>query len=146
MTNNRKKQTRSNVIKISQRRQRKPSPFKTKTKKQVAYNKNNTLHRLGINAPQNIATNQETQFPHFRHYKKANHPALITGEQVNEKKVEEWKYRKVMHSEKDGRHPNEKVYPNPNPQDKKPMYIGKRTKHDEKKYFSESAYPWKYKK
>ena len=77
-------------------------------------------------------------FPHFRRYKKSNHPALITGE-FSEK---EYKYRKVMHSEKDGRHLNEKVYPNPNPKDKKPMFIGKRVRHDKKRYFGKRL-PWK---
>lgn len=83
--------------------------------------------------------------PHFRKYKKSNHPALIVGESKSENK-EEWKYRKVMHSDRDGRHLNEKVFPNPNPKDKKPMYIGHRVRHDEKKFFSSWKYPWKYKK
>ena len=80
-------------------------------------------------------------FPHFRKYKKSNHPALITGEKTNT----EYNYRKVMHSEKDGRHLNEKVYSNPNPKDKKPMYIGKRVRHDKKENFSKWKYSWKYK-
>ena len=84
-------------------------------------------------------------FPHFRLYKKSKHPALIVGEQSNNK-VEEWNYRKVTHSEKDGRHLNEKVYPNPNLSDNRPMYISKRVRHDIKKNFSSWKYPWKYKK
>lgn len=80
-------------------------------------------------------------FPHFRKYKKSNHPALITGEKTKT----EYNYRKVMHSERDGRHLNEKVYPNPNPKDKKPMYIGKRVRHDKKENFSKWKYSWKYK-
>lgn len=48
-----------------------------------------------------------------------------------------------MHNEKDGNSPNEKVEPNPNPKDPRPMYIGKRVRHDEKKNFGEK-YPWKY--
>ncbi len=86
------------------------------------------------------AVEKET-YPHFRKYVKSGHPALIVGEH----NTNEYKYRKVMHSERDGRHLNEKVYPNPNPADKKPMHIAKRVRHDEKKYFPRK-YPWKYKK
>lgn len=81
-------------------------------------------------------------YPHFRYYKKSKHPALIVGEQP----VEEYKYRKVMHSEKDGSRTNEKVYPNPNKKDKKPMYIGKRVRHDKKSNFEPQPLPWKYPK
>ena len=81
-------------------------------------------------------------YPHFRHYKPANHPALIVGEE-NE---EEYKYRKVSHSERDGRHLNEKVVHNQNKNDKKPMYIGKRVRHDKKARFSKWKYPWNYPK
>lgn len=80
-------------------------------------------------------------YPHFREYLKARHPALI----VDEYSPDEYKYRKVMHGERDGRHVNEKVYPNPNKKDKAPMYIAKRVRHDKKKYFGKK-YPWKYKK
>ena len=86
-----------------------------------------------------------TPFPHFRKYFKSSHPTLIVGEQKT-KNTNEWKYRKVMHSERDGRHLNEKVYPNPDPTDKKPMYIAKRVRHDDKKHFSSWTYPWKYNK
>lgn len=78
-------------------------------------------------------------FPHFRKYKKANHPALIVGEI----EPDEYKYRKVMHTERDGRHINEKVDPNPDPTDKRPMYIAHRIRHDKKKFFGKK-YPWKY--
>lgn len=81
-------------------------------------------------------------YPHFRYYRKSKHPALIVGE----KPIEEYRYRKVMHSEKDGRHLNEKVYPNPNPKDKKPMYIGKRVRHDKKSNFEKNPLPWIYPK
>ncbi len=81
------------------------------------------------------------KYPHFRYYKKANHPALIVGERT----VDEYNYRKVMHSEKDGKRRNEKVFPNPNPKDKNPMYIGKRIRHDDKKFFGKKL-PWIYKK
>ena len=79
-------------------------------------------------------------YPHFRYYKKSRHPALITDEHSED----EYKYRKVMHSEKDGKRRNEKVFPNPNPTDKLPMYIGKRIRHDKKKHFEKNPLPWKY--
>lgn len=81
-------------------------------------------------------------YPHFRYYKKSKHPALITGEHSNE----EYKYRKVMHSEKDGNRTNEKVYPTPDKRDSRPMYIGKRVRHDKKINFEDYPLPWKYKK
>lgn len=81
-------------------------------------------------------------YPHFRYYKKSGHPALIT----EERSKDEYNYRKVMHSEKDGRHLNERVFPNPNPKDKKPMYIGKRVRHDLKLRFEKDPLPWKYPK
>ena len=80
------------------------------------------------------------KYPHFRKYTPSNHPALIVGEE----NTKEYKYRKVTHSERDGRHINEKVYPNPNIKDKKPMYIAKRVRHDKKEKFSKWKYPWKY--
>lgn len=80
------------------------------------------------------------KYPHFRYYKPSKHPALITAEHSKD----EYKYRKVMHSEKDGRHFNEKLYPNPNPKDSKPMYIGKRVRHDKKTKFEKQILPWKY--
>ena len=87
------------------------------------------------------------QFPHFRKYYKSNHPALIVGEQFDEvKKIEEWKYRKVMHGYKDGRHNNETVIPNPNPNDPEPMNIVRRVRHDDKRNFSTWKYSWKYPK
>lgn len=86
---------------------------------------------------------KKESYPHFRYYKPSRHPALIIGEQKSDKN-DEYRYRKVMHSEYDGRHLNEKVYPNPNPKDKKPMYIGNRIRHDEKTKFEEKPLPWKY--
>ena len=85
------------------------------------------------------------EFPHFRKYYKSGHPALIVGEEKGPKK-EMWKYRKVMHGEKDGRHLNESVSPNPNRKDPNPMHIAKRVRKDEKRNFSSWKYPWKYKK
>lgn len=84
----------------------------------------------------------KSAFPHFRYYKKSKHPALITGE-FSER---EYRFRKVTHAEKDGRHLNEIVYPNPDPRDPKPMYIVKRERHDVKDQFSGWIYPWIYKK
>ena len=85
---------------------------------------------------------KKEKYPHFRKYLKSNHPALIVGEHS----VSEYKYRKVTHSDRDGRHLNERVYPNPDPRDNRPMYIVKRVRHDSKRNFSMWKYPWKYKK
>ncbi len=82
---------------------------------------------------------KEPGYPHFRYYKPSKHPALI----VEERSKEEFNYRKVMHSERDGNRKNEKVYPNPNPKDNRPMYIGKRIRHDKKNKF-DGVLPWKY--
>ena len=81
-------------------------------------------------------------YPHFRKYRKSGHPALITSERSKD----EYNYRKVMHSEKDGKRTNEKVFPNPNKRDPKPMYIGKRVRHDKKNAFYPFPLPWKYPK
>ena len=51
-----------------------------------------------------------------------------------------------MHGEREGGRPNEKVYPNPNPKDPKPMYIGKRVRHDKKTQFESYKLPWNYPK
>ena len=51
-----------------------------------------------------------------------------------------------MHGEKDGKRTNEKVYPNPDKKDPKPMYIGKRVRHDKMTNFEEKPLPWKYPK
>ncbi len=87
----------------------------------------------------------EAPFPHFRHYRKSGHPALIVGEQsINN--IDEYRYRKVTHSARDGRHLNEKIFPNPNPKDSSPMYIGKSIRHDDKNNFNNTPLPWKYPK
>ena len=95
----------------------------------------------------------EAPYPHFRYYKKSKHPALIVGEQKGSKQtaqgikeIDEYKYRKVMHGEKDGRHLNEKVYPNPDLRDPDPMYITRRERYDDKENFEERPLPWKYPK
>lgn len=85
------------------------------------------------------------KFPHFRYYKPSKHPTLVVGEQKSDK-GDEYRYRKVMHSDRDGRHLNEKVFPNPNPNDPEPMYIGKRVRHDKKERFEKQPLPWKYTK
>ena len=87
------------------------------------------------------AERKESEYPHFRRYKVSDHPALIIKEHSND----EYDYRKVTHSEKDGRHLNEMVYPNPDPTDKDPMYIVKRVRHDKKNKFGKRL-PWKYPK
>ena len=106
----------------------------TKTSRPAAQKKQ--IKKPSTNKP----TGEKEKFPHFRKYLKANHPALIVGE----KSDTEYNYRKVMHSDRDGRHLNESVKPNPNPKDKKPMHIAKRVRHDEKTNFSKWKYPWEY--
>ncbi len=88
----------------------------------------------------------EAPYPHFRYYRVSRHPALIVGEQISDSNKPEYRYRKVMHSDKDGRHNNERVFPNPDPRDKEPMYIGTRVRHDSKEKFEPKPLPWIYKK
>ena len=99
--------------------------------------------RAGQTPADNNRLNDQDQqaaetYPHFRHYLKSNHPALIVGEL----EPDEYKYHKVTHSEREGRHLNKKVYPNPDPKDPNPMYIVKRQRHDKKKHFGKRL-PWK---
>lgn len=84
----------------------------------------------------------EAPYPHFRYYKSSNHPALIVGEQPDN----EYRYRKVMHGEKEGHRNNETIYPNPNPNDPKPMRIAKRVRHDKKYKFEDKPLTWIYPK
>ena len=51
-----------------------------------------------------------------------------------------------MHGEKEGGRNNERVYPNPDPTDKEPMYIARRVRHDKMTTFRDKPLPWKYKK
>ena len=90
------------------------------------------------------ANKKETEitYPHFRHYLKSHHPAMI----VSEHSETEYNYRKVTHSERENGKLNEQVFPNPNPRDPEPMYIVKRVRHDKKKFFSDKQLPWKYPK
>ena len=80
-------------------------------------------------------------YPHFRHYKKSGHPALILGEEKDE-----YHFRRVTSSPKCGHHTNEKIFPNPDKRRNTPMYIVKQHQKDKKKYFSSWKYPWKYPK
>ena len=91
--------------------------------------------------PKQNSVHKQVSFPHFRHYYPSGHPALIVGEHSES----EYKFRKVMHSERDGRHLNEAVTPNPDKRDKEPMYIAKRVRHDKKNHFGKK-YSWKYSK
>jgi hypothetical protein len=88
----------------------------------------------------------EAAYPHFRYYKKSNHPALIVGEQTKKDNpsVEEYRYRKVMHGDKEGGRNNEIVYPNPDPNDPEPMKIARRVRHEEKENFELRPLNWKY--
>ena len=67
---------------------------------------------------------------------------MITAEYSKD----EYNFRKVMHNEKDGKRRNEMIFPNPDPLDRQPMYIGKRVRHDKKKYFERQPLSWKYPK
>lgn len=103
-------------------------------KRQKKYVSKHTTTPIGDSKPE--------KFPHFRYYRKSGHPALITAE-YSEK---EYKYRKVMHGDRDGRNgrTNEKVFPNPDPNETEPMYIAKRVRHDKKNAFEPFILPWKY--
>lgn len=85
------------------------------------------------------------KFPHFRMYKKNNHPALIVGEAKIKKENDGFLFRKASHSKKLTTRGYEKVYPNPNPKDARPMFIEKRKRADLKERFSKIL-PWNYKK
>ena len=98
-----------------------------------------TMFRINKQKNKRSKSKKDEEYPHFRKYKVNNHPALI----VQEHSSEEYDFRKVTHAERDGRHLNEKVDPNPNPADPKPMYIAKRIRHDKKANFSKNKYPWK---
>ena len=139
---NKNTKTKKNANKSGSEKQRKVDnkPQKVENKQR---NKGNTQQQPDTFYPED---GEIIPFPHFRKYFKTNHPALIVGESVNEKQKEEFVYRKVTHSEKDGRHPNEKIVPNPNTKASTPMYISKRTRRDEKKFFSKWIYRWKYPK
>ena len=113
---------------------------KIKTSKNIRNNKQPSYPK--DKAAKNNEKHISAPYPHFRYYKKSKHPALIIGEQP----VEEYRYRKVMHSEKDGRHYNERVYPNPDKRDKEPMYIANRVRHDKKNNFEKIPLSWKYPK
>lgn len=114
--------------------------FHCKTEKQKkairrSYAIKNSKKAVHISAP----------YPHFRYYRKSGHPALIIGETKNNN-VEEYRFRKVMHSERENGRKNEMLYPNPNPKDKEPMYITKRIRHDIKENFENKPLSWKYPK
>lgn len=120
------------------------------TKQQLAIIRRNYAQKSAQNKSSAKKTERvEAPYPHFRYFRKSKHPALIVGEQKgvkNEREIEEYRYRKVMHDDRDGRHLNEKVDPNPDPNDSDPMYIGKRVRHDEKDNFEPKPLPWKYPK
>lgn len=135
-----KKKKPAGRVRDSGKGQKKKPAHKTQAVQSKGGKSSSKNKRQGIQKNQKI---EKEQYPHFRRYKKSGHPALIVGERVDEENNEEYRYRKVMHSERDGRHLNEKVEPNPDPNDKKPMYIGKRVRHDKKTEFGNKL-PWKY--
>ena len=117
---------------------------KKKAYKKQSNSKNGKSKNIKTNSTKQVGqkiSKKTDKFPHFRRYKKNNHPALIVGE-YSEK---EYKFRKVTHNEKEGKHLNEKVFPNPDKTDPEPMYINKRIRHDKKNAF-DKILPWKYKK
>ncbi len=131
------------AVKTTGKTKKTPANKRTKTSKSKTSSKNGGGKSRTTSCPKRV----EAPYPHFRYYKKSKHPALIVGEQKDkETKVDEYRYRKVMHAEKDGKRNNEKVYPNPDPKDKEPMYIGRRVRHDKKESFNEKPLPWKYSK
>ena len=81
--------------------------------------------------------------PHFRKYKRNGHPALIVGEAKIKEEKDGFLYRKASHSKKLTTKTYEKVFPNPNPKDPRPMYIEKRKRADYKKQFGPKL-PWKW--
>ena len=81
-------------------------------------------------------------YPHFRHYKKSGHPALILSPEGDDK----YKFRRVTSSEFSGHHRNEKIEPNPDKRRKTPMYVVKQRQIDLRKNFSSWKYSWKYPK
>lgn len=123
------------------------------TKQQLAIIRKNYARKNNARSAEK-AKRVEAPYPHFRYYKKSKHPALIVGEQKgkktdkqgNERETEEYRYRKVMHGEKEGGRTNETVFPNPNPNDPEPMRIAKRVRHDDKENFDPKPLPWKYPK
>ena len=80
-------------------------------------------------------------YPHFRHYHKSGHPALILGEEG-----EDYHFRRVTSSPKSGHHKNEEINPNPDKRRTTPMYIVKQRQRDNKKFFSRWKYSWKFPK
>ena len=110
--------------------------------KNKSFHKSKGKAKRGSAGYKNKSGRVEAPYPHFRYYKKSQHPALIVGEQ----QIEEYRYRKVMHSERDGQRNNEVVFPNPDSKESRPMYIGKRVRHDKKKNFEPFPLPWKYPK
>ena len=98
------------------------------------------MAKLKRKTPRTSTGARKEVYPHFRYYRKSGHPALI----VSEYSSDEYNYRKVMHSEKEGKRNNEKVFPNPDPFDDKPMYIARRVRHDKKKNFESFYLPWIY--
>ena len=92
--------------------------------------------------PSRRAEKAKDNYPHFRHYKKSGHPALILSEETEEK----YKFRRVTSSEFSGHHRNERIEPNPDKRRKTPMYIVKQRQSDYKKNFSTWKYPWEFPK
>lgn len=84
-------------------------------------------------------------FPHFRIYKRSKHPALILGNARIKKSKDSYLYQKTSHSEGVTNKGYKKIFPNPNPRDKEPMYVENKKRVDFKEKFGPKL-PWKYNK
>lgn len=85
-----------------------------------------------------------SEYPHFRNYKKSQHPALILElTKHNKTKLPVYAYRDVTHSMVKS---YDEIVPNPDPTDPKPMRINRRIRFDVPDNFSNKPLPWKYPK
>ena len=86
----------------------------------------------------------EAPYPHFRKYKKSRHPALLVGEDRKNRNVVI--FHRTSHESSVARKKGFFVIsPNPKPGDSRPMYVEKKKRADEKKFFSPRPYTWKIK-
>ena len=79
---------------------------------------------MNLRNKRTLAKSRKTKetYPHFRHYKKSGHPALILSPEGDDK----YKFRRVTSSEFSGHHKNEKIEPNPDKRRKSCKYCKSR--------------------
>ena len=82
------------------------------------------------------------EFPHFRIYKKSKHPVLIVDHATIKKEKDGFLYKKASHSSGLTKRGFSVITPNPDPKDKKPMFIENRRRKDFKHKFGPRL-PWK---